>query len=144
SWDYTSPSITNDQIPLLEMISGFNSPGHSDAVQQILPVLPLKEQLTRARTKILTGNDVVTLVKENKNSRATLDVTTPFTAAVQAIPSLCEPSGNDLAAWISAFYANNTGARLLQEFPEILPSLDKVPEGQASAFQKNARLTEIL
>ncbi len=144
SWDYTSPSITNDQIPLLEMISGFNSPGHSDAEQQILPVLPLKEQLTRARTKILTGNDIATLVKENKNSRATLDVTTPFTAAVQAIPSLCEPSGNDLAAWISAFYANNTGARLLQEFPEILPSLDKVPEGQASAFQKNARLTEIL
>ena len=144
SWDYTSPSITNDQIPLLEMISGFNSPGHSDAEQQILPVLPLKEQLTRARTKILTGNDIVTLVKENKNSRATLDVTTPFTAAVQAIPSLCEPSGNDLAAWVSAFYANNTGARLLQEFPEILPSLDKVPEGQASAFQKNARLTEIL
>jgi len=144
SWDYTSPSITNDQIPLLEMISGFNSPGHSDAEQQILPVLPHKEQLTRARTKILTGNDIVTLVKENKNSRATLDVTTPFTAAVQAIPSLCEPSGNDLTAWVSAFYANNTGARLLQEFPEILPSLDKVPEGQASAFQKNARLTEIL
>lgn len=144
SWDYTTPPVTGERVPLLEITAGFESPRHSDAQQNILPVLPQKEQITRARTRILTGNDVVTLVKQNKNSRATLDVTTPFTAALQAIPSLCEPSGNDLTAWISAFYANNTGARLLQEFPTILPSLDKAPEGQASAFQKNARLTEIL
>ncbi|MFA5443685.1 MAG: alpha-2-macroglobulin family protein [Bacteroidales bacterium] len=144
SWNYTTPRFTDERIPLVEITAGFIGPHHSDAQLNILPVLPLKEQITRARTRILTGNDVVTLVKQNKESQATLDVTTPFTAAIQAIPSLCEPSGNNLMAWIPAFYANNTGARLLQEFPGILPSLDKVTEGQASAFQKNARLTEIL
>jgi tetratricopeptide (TPR) repeat protein len=143
-WDYTTPSVSDERVPLVKITAGFQSPLHSDAQQNILPVLPMKEPITRARTRILTGNDVVTLVKQNKDSRATLDVTTPFLAAVRALPSVCEPSGSNLTAWVSAFYANNTGARLLQEFPGILPSLDKVPEGQASAFQKNARLTEIL
>ena len=144
SWDYTTPPVADDRVPLVEITAGFTSSLLSDAQQNILPVLPMKEQITRARTIILTGNDVVTLVKQNKNSQATLDVTTPLMAAIRAIPSVCEPSGSNLTAWIPAFYANNTGARLLQEFPGILPSLDKVTEGQASAFQKNARLTEIL
>ncbi len=144
NWDYTTPLVADDRVPLVEITAGFKSSLHSDAQQNILPVLPMKEQITRARTKILTGDGVVTLVKQNKDSRATLDVTTPFMAAVRAIPSVCEPSGSNLTAWIPAFYANNTGARLLQEFPGILPSLDKVPEGQASAFKNNARLTEIL
>ena len=144
SWNYATPRVPDERVPLLEITAGFKSHRHSDAQQNILPVLPVKEQITRAATRIISGDGVITLIKQNKDSRATLDVTTPFTAALQAIPSLCEPSGKDLTSWVSAFYTNNTGARLLQEFPAILPSLDKVPEGHASAFQKNAKLTDVL
>lgn len=139
-WDYTVPAVEAGQVPLTDITAGFVSPGHNDAEIHTIPILSLQEQVTRAQTRILQGNGIVTLVKKNKKSREQLDVSTPMVSALNALPALCEPSGYNLTRWVAAFYANNTGAWILERYPGILASLRQNPAGQASALEKNDRM----
>lgn len=139
-WNYQTPAVEAGQVPLTTITAGFVSPGYNDAERHTIPILSLKEQVTRAQTRILQGNGLVTLVKKDQKSREQLDVSTPLVSAFNALPALCEPSGYNLTRWVAAFYANNTGAWLLKRYPNILASLRQNPAGQASALDKNDRI----
>ena len=143
-WDYPVPVSETEQVPLLALTAGFDSPSHSDAETHTIPVLSMMEQVTRAQTKTLQGNGVVTLVKKHKASKTDLEVSTPLSSALKALPVLCEPESNNLTSWVAAFYANNTGARILERFPNILDTLRADSLGQAAVFEKNSRIGALL
>lgn len=139
-WDHKVPAAEAVQVPLTDITAGFASPDHNDAERHTIPILSLQEQITRSQTKILHADGIVTLVKKNKNSREQLDVSTPVISALNALPALCEPSGYNLTRWAAAFYANNTGAWLMERYPGIPASLRQNPAGQASVLDKNERM----
>ena len=141
--DFQAPRVRTLHVPLLTLTAGFESPSLSDAETHTIPVLSMMEQVTRAQTKTLQGNGVVTLLKKDKSSEANLEVTTPLSSALQALPVLCEPESNNLTSWVAAFYANNTGARILERFPHILDTLRAHPSGQAAVFEKSLSLIHI-
>jgi hypothetical protein len=142
--DFQAPRVRTLHVPLLTLTAGFESPSLSDAETHTIPVLSMMEQVTRAQTKTLQGNGVVTLLKKDKSSEANLEVTTPLSSALQALPVLCEPESNNLTSWVAAFYANNTGARILERFPHILDTLRAHPSGQAAVFEKSNRTGALL
>lgn len=143
-WNYPVPVSDTAQVPLLTLTAGFESPSHSDAETHTIPVLSLREQVTRAQTKTLQGNGVVTLLKKDKSSQAHLEVSTPLSSALKALPVLCEPESNNLTSWVAAYFANNTGARILEQFPYIADTLRADSLGQAANFEKNDRTGALL
>ncbi len=68
-----------------------------------------------------------------------LEVSTPLSSALKALPVLCEPESNNLTSWVAAFYANNTGAGS-GRFPNILDTPRADSLGQAAVFEKNSRI----
>lgn len=142
--DYRVPQAEALPVPLLTLTAGFESPSHNDAETHTIPVLSTMEQITRAQTKTLQGDGVVTLVKKNKSAQAHLEVSTPFASALQALPVLCEPENSNLTSWVAALYANNTGAHILERFPYIVDALRAETRGQAAVFEKNSKTGALL
>ena len=143
-WNYTAPEAEAGTVPLSRITAGFSSTRHSDAEQHTLPVLSLQEPVTRAQTRILRTDGVVTLVRKDRKSLAHLEVSTPITSALNALPALCEPAGTGLTQWVASFYANNTGAWLLEKFPDMLTAVEQTPEGQAAGMILGNPAVEIL
>ncbi|NLA15108.1 MAG: hypothetical protein GX877_01035, partial [Bacteroidales bacterium] len=143
-WDYRIPQAEALQVPLLTLTAGFESPSHNDAEIHTLPVLSRMEQVTRAHTKTLQGDGVVTLVKKDKESQPHLEVSTPFSSALQALPVLCEPESNNLTSWVAAFYANNIGAHILERFPYLGDTLRANIQDQMTGFEKNSQTGALL
>ena len=144
SWEPVPLENPADSVMLLTVLAGFTSAAHNDAEQHRIPVLSRKEQITRAQTRVLPGNGIVTLVKTNRKASAELEVSTPITSALNALPALCTPARNNLTDWLSAYYANNTGAWLLERYPSLAASVKDIPAGQAAPLLKNQAITQIL
>ncbi|MDD2288931.1 MAG: alpha-2-macroglobulin family protein [Bacteroidales bacterium] len=142
--DYQMPGPEALRVPLVTLKAGFESPSHSDAETHTIPVLSMLEQVTRAQTKTVQGNSVLTLLQKDKSSQAHLEVSTPLTASLKALPVLCQPESNNLTSWLAAYYANNTGAMLLERFPYILDTLRADARGQVSVFEQNSRIGALL
>ncbi len=144
SWEPAPLVNTADSVMLLTVLAGFSSAAYKDAEQHTIPVLSRKELITRAQTRVLPGNGIVTLVKTNRKASAELEVSTPVTSALNALPALCTPSRNNLTDWLSAYYANNTGAWLMERYPSLAAAAEDMPAGQAAPLLKNQAITQIL
>lgn len=137
-----------DRYPLLGVRLTADGGNFSDGEQHVLPVLSNQEYVTETLTFDLKGNDACTLRLDtlfNHNSstatqrRLTVEVTgNPAWMAIQALPSLTQPDGENAISWAVAYYANTLAAAIAQSQPRIR---EVIEAWQASGQSKETFLS---
>ena len=132
----------------------------SDGEQHLLPVLPNKERITETVAMPIRGKETKEFSLEslfNGNSKTATDrrLTVEFAAnpawyAIQALPSVAQPTNDNAAAWASAYYANSLAAFIMNAQPRIKTMMDnwRMTGGTSETFlsnlQKNQDVKAIL
>ncbi len=132
----------------------------SDGEQRYIPVLTDKEWVTESVPMTVVGEETKTYSLEslfNKGSKTATDrrLTVEFTGnpawyAVQALPSLSNPTNDNAISWASAYYANNIASYIVKTNPRIKAVFDAwraqggTKETLWSNLQKNQDLKNIL
>lgn len=140
----------DDRYPLLGVRLTADGGNFSDGEQHVLPVLSNQEYVTETLTFDLKGNDACTLRLDtlfNHNSstatqrRLTVEVTgNPAWMAIQALPSLTQPDGENAISWAVAYYANTLAAAIAQSQPRIR---EVIEAWQASGQSKETFLSRL-
>lgn len=140
----------DDRYPLLGVRLTADGGNFSDGEQHVLPVLSNQEYVTETLTFDLKGNDACTLRLDtlfNRNSstatqrRLTVEVTgNPAWMAIQALPSLTQPDGENAISWATAYYANTLAAAIAQSQPRIC---EVIEAWQASGQSKETFLSRL-
>lgn len=140
----------DDRYPLLGVRLTADGGNFSDGEQHVLPVLSNQEYVTETLTFDLKGNDACTLRLDtlfNRNSstatqrRLTVEVTgNPAWMAIQALPSLTQPDGENAISWAVAYYANTLAAAIAQSQPRIY---EVIEAWQASGQSKETFLSRL-
>ena len=122
----------------------------SDGEQHVLPVLDNQECVTETLVFDLKGNDACTLRLDtlfNRNSptatrrRLTVEVTgNPAWMAVQALPAMTLPDGENAISWAVAYYANTLAASVARSQPRIR---EVIESWQADGQNKDAFLSRL-
>lgn len=132
----------------------------SDGEQRLLPVLSDKIQVTETKAIQVRGEETRKFslkdLFNNQSSTATdRRLTVEFTGnpawyAVQALPTLNNPTNDDAISWAAAYYANSLAAYIMKSQPRIKAVFDswKLQNGTKetlwSNLQKNRELKNIL
>ena len=140
----------DDRYPLLGVRLTADGGNFSDGEQHVLPVLSNQEYVTETLTFDLKGNDACTLRLDtlfNRNSstatqrRLTVEVTgNPAWMAIQALPSLAQPDGENAISWAVAYYANTLAAAIAKSQPRIR---EVIEAWQASGQSKETFLSRL-
>lgn len=140
----------DERYPLLGVRLTADGSNFSDGEQHVLPVLSNQEYVTETLTFDLKGNDACTLRLDtlfNRNSstatqrRLTVEVTgNPAWMAIQALPSLTQPDGENAISWATAYYANTLAAAIAQSQPRIR---EVIEAWQASGQSKETFLSRL-
>lgn len=140
----------DDRYPLLGVRLTADGGNFSDGEQHVLPVLSNQEYVTETLTFDLKGNDACTLRLDtlfNHNSstatqrRLTVEVTgNPAWMAIQALPSLTQPDGENAISWAVTYYANTLAAAIAQSQPRIH---EVIEAWQASGQSKETFLSRL-
>lgn len=140
----------DERYPLLGVRLTADGGNFSDGEQHVLPVLSNQEYVTETLTFDLKGNDACTLRLDtlfNRNSstatqrRLTVEVTgNPAWMAIQALPSLAQPDGENAISWAVAYYANTLAAAIAQSQPRIR---EVIEAWQASGQSKETFLSRL-
>lgn len=140
----------DDRYPLLGVRLTADGDNFSDGEQHVLPVLSNQEYVTETLTFDLKGNDACTLRLDtlfNHNSstatqrRLTVEVTgNPAWMAIQALPSLTQPDGENAISWAVAYYANTLADAIAQSQPRIR---EVIEAWQASGQSKETFLSRL-
>ncbi len=143
-WPYGTKKAADPAQPChLVLLAQLQSPLHSDAQQNEIPVLSRRQQVVRAQTLLLKAGGMKTLHPLSDRSTLQCEATTPIVAALSALPALTRPEGDNLLSWLAAYFAWATGERLLRENPQLVQWIESLPQGQASALQHKEDITEI-
>ena len=150
----------DDRYPLLGVRLTADGGNFSDGEQHVLPVLSNQEYVTETLTFDLKGNDACTLRLDtlfNHNSstatqrRLTVEVTgNPAWMAIQALPSLTQPDGENAVSWAVAYYANTLAATIAQSQPRIREVIEawqaggQIKETFLSRLEQNEDLKNML
>lgn len=132
----------------------------SDGEQHLLPVLSNKEYITETLAMPIRGKETRTFSLDslfNGNSRTATDrrLTVEFTGnpawyAVQALPVLSQPTGDNAVSWATAFYANSLAGYIANSQPRIQTVFDSwksaggTKETFLSRLQQNQDVKNIL
>lgn len=140
----------DDRYPLLGVRLTADGGNFSDGEQHVLPVLSNQEYVTETLTFDLKGNDACTLRLDtlfNRNSstatqrRLTVEMTgNPAWMAIQALPSLTQPDGENAISWAVTYYANTLAAAIAQSQPRIR---EVIEAWQASGQSKETFLSRL-
>lgn len=132
----------------------------SDGEQHLLPVLSNKAYITETLAMPVRGEETRTFSLDslfNDNSRTATDrrLTVEFTGnpawyAVQALPVLSQPTGDNAVSWATAYYANSLAGYIANSQPRIKTVFDSwraaggTKETFLSQLQKNQDVKNIL
>lgn len=132
----------------------------SDGEQHLLPVLSNKEYITETLAMPIRGEQTRTFSLDslfNGNSRTATDrrLTVEFTGnpawyAVQSLPVLSQPTGDNAISWATAFYANSLASFIANSQPRIKTVFDSwkaaggTKESFLSRLQQNQDVKNIL
>lgn len=133
-----------------------NSDIYEDGEQHILPLLPDKILVTESRPfyMLKDGNMNLNINDEKDGSkpfRLTIELTSnPIWYAVQALPTISTPNGNDALSWFASYYSNTLAGYIAKSNPKIQKVIAQwsANGGDASTLisnlEKNEELKEIL
>lgn len=132
----------------------------SDGEQHLLPVLSNKEYITETLAMPVRGEETRTFSLDslfNRNARTATDrrLTVEFTGnpawyAVQSLPVLSQPTGDNAISWATAFYANSLAGFIANSQPRIKTVFDSwkaaggTKESFLSRLQQNQDVKNIL
>lgn len=156
TWMFDVPS----DIEMLGVRIIAESASFSDGEQHVLSVLPNRMLVTESMTMNVNGPQTKDFVfdklannKSNSlsNYRLTLEYTgNPAWYAVQALPTLSNPTNENAVNWFASYYVNTLGSAITQQYPKVTNMIkawkqqggDK--ETLISKLQKNEELKAIL
>jgi len=136
------------------------SESFSDGEQHVLSVLPNRMLVTESMTMNINGPQTKEFVFDkfvnNKSKtlsdyRLTLEYAgNPAWYAVQALPTLSNPTNENAVNWFASYYVNTLGASIVQQYPKVSNMIkawkqqggDK--ETLVSKIQKNEELKSVL
>ncbi len=158
--DMTHPKLAPYEGRLLGVRIIADGGKFSDGEQHLLPVLSNKEYITETLALPIRGGETRTFALDslfNRRSPSATDrrLTVEFTGnpawyAVQALPELTRPEGDNAPAWAMAYYANRLAQHIVNRNPQIRPMLQawhasgKREETLRSQLEKNPELKTIL
>lgn len=132
----------------------------SDGEQRFLPVLSNKQQITESVPMDVEGKgtrefSLTSLFNHNSKSATDRKLTVEFTGnpawyAVQALPTLSNPTNDNAISWASAYYANAAASYIANANPRIKAVFDSwkqqggTKETLLSNLEKNQELKNIL
>lgn len=153
-------SITTEEEELLACRIIADGGEFSDGEQRYIPVLSNKTRITESIPFTIRDKDTQTyslsnLYNNNSNTATNRSLTIEYTGnpawyAVQALPSLSNPTNDNAISWASAYYANNIAAYIANSNPRIQAvfnswkAQDGTKETLWSNLQKNPELKNIL
>lgn len=154
SWTFRVPATTN----LIGCRIVADSESGSDGEQQLIPVLSNQIMVTESTPFYLMDNvDKRINLSGNKSSdsrhpfRMTLELTgNPIWYAIQALPTLTQPTDNNVISWFASYYSNTLANYIATANPRIQKVISqwKAQGGTAntlySNLQKNQELKNIL
>lgn len=156
----TFPFTVDDAYSLLGCRMVADGGTFSDGEQRLLPVLSDKIQITETKAIQVRGEETrkfsLSDLFNNQSSTATdRRLTVEFTGnpawyAVQALPTLNNPTNDDAISWAAAYYANSLASYIMKSQPHIKAVFDswKLQNGTKetlwSNLQKNQELKNIL
>ena len=101
----------------------------SDGEQHVLSVLPNRILVTESMPfdAVKAGENTFVYEKLNNNKSQSLQnyrLTFEYTAnpawyAVQALPTLSNPTSNDVISWFASYYVNTLGASIVKQYPQV-------------------------
>lgn len=156
SWTFDVP----EGIDLLGCRIVAASESFSDGEQHALSVLPNRMLVTESMpfdaVKAGENSFVYDKLKNNKsqslqNYRLTFEYTAnPAWYAVQALPTLSNPTNNDVISWFASYYVNTLGESIVRQYPQV-SNVIKAWKKQGgdeqtlmSKLQKNQELKNVL
>lgn len=127
----------------------------SDGEQHLLPILSNQLLITESTPFFFAEPGEKQISWNNSEGRTPFRLTLEMTAnpiwyAVQALPTLAEPSYDDVVSWLNVFFSNTLSAHIAQSNPQIKKIIDvwTAQGGTASTLysnlQKNDELKQIL
>jgi len=150
----------DEKYPLLGCRIVADGGKFSDGEQHLLPVLSNKERITETLAMPVRGNETREFSLDklfNGQSKTATDrkLTVEFTGnsawyAVQALPTLSNPTNENAISWVAAFYANSLASYIVNAQPRIKTVLDAWKQQGAtketlwSNLQKNQDLKNII
>lgn len=154
SWTFRVPTTTN----LIGCRIVADSESGSDGEQHLIPVLSNQIIITESTPFYLMDNaDKQIRLSGNKNTdsrkpfRMTLELTgNPIWYAVQALPTLTQPTDDNVISWFASYYSNTLANYIATANPRIQKVISqwKAQGGTASTLysnlQKNQELKNIL
>ena len=136
------------------------SESFSDGEQHAIPVLPNKMMVTESMTMNMNGSGSKDFVFDrfvnNKsqsitNYRLTLEyANNPAWYAVQALPTISNPTNENAINWFASYYANTLSQSIGQQYPKVTAAINswKSKGGDRNSFvsqlQKNEDLKTVL
>lgn len=136
------------------------SESFSDGEQHVVSVLPNRMLVTESMTMNVNGNqtkdftfDKLVNNKSNtlSNYRLTLEYTgNPAWYAVQALPTLSNPTNENAVNWFASYYVNTLGSFMMKQYPKVATMIEAWKkqggnkETLVSKLQKNEELKAVL
>ena len=156
TWMFDVPS----DIDMLGVRIIAESESFSDGEQHVLSVLPNRMLVTESMTMNINGPKTKDFVfdklanqKSNtlSNYRLTLEYTgNPAWYAVQALPTLSNPTNENAVNWFASYYVNTLGSAITQQYPKVTNMIKAwkqqggSKETLISKLQKNEELKAVL
>lgn len=156
TWMFDVPS----DIDMLGVRIIAESESFSDGEQHVLSVLPNRMMVTESMTMNVNGPqskeftfDRFVNNKSNtlSNYRLTLEYTgNPAWYAVQALPTLSNPTDENAVNWFASYYVNTLGSSIVQKYPKVANMIKAWKqqggnkETLMSGLQKNQELKTVL
>lgn len=154
SWTFRVPETTN----LIGCRIVADSESGSDGEQHLIPVLSNQILVTESTPFYLMENGEKRIRLSGKNGtdsrnpfRMTLELTgNPIWYAVQALPTLTQPTNDNVISWFASYYSNTLASYIATANPRIQKVISqwKAQGGTASTLysnlQKNQELKNIL
>ena len=156
SWTFDVPS----DMDMLGVRIVAQSATFSDGEQHALVVLPNRMLVTETMPVDVTkvGEQTFTMDKLVNNKSKTLDnykltfefASNPAWYAVQALPTLSNPTNENALNWFASYYVNSFGASLMKQYPKVKNVINAwlaqggTKETLVSKLSKNEELKTIL
>lgn len=125
TWTFDVPS----DIDMVGVRIVAESESFSDGEQHVLAVLPNRMLVTETMpVDVLDkGEQTYTLDKLANNKSNTLDnykltfefASNPAWYAVQALPTLSNPTDDNVVSWFASYYVNTLGTSLMKQYPKV-------------------------
>ncbi|KAA6336308.1 hypothetical protein EZS27_015534 [termite gut metagenome] len=151
---------TDDTYDILGCRIIAEAEGFSDGEQHLLPVLSNKENIVETLAMPVRGKEkkefsLTSLFNQNSQTATNRRLTVEFSGnpawyAVQALPALSLPTGDNAISWATVYYANTLAAYITTANPRIKTMLDswKLQGGTKETFlsnlQKNQDVKDIV